>query len=702
LSMALASVGEATDQQVVTSLLALEVALQQQRETLDPYSAEFAALTERLANVRGQLDEYALAAEAASIAEAGAARKTATANREAAASVADLTQRKMDLNEATETDAIAAFAAYEQALRAEIALVDENTVEYVELREELERILAIKQALEDGPQKGPVATGAEALRKNVENFGKSLGLTADTAEKFAGRLMNDLPLLGAAANGWQDLLLGLLTSTEGFGDLMEAINGILNPIIDVLEMLFPPLIDLVNALAPIVQVAAALVNVALQPLLFVIQKVFTPAITFVANLITSIWNAIANTLNKVLGVFGVRIPTVGGKPEETPGGPRVLGESGGIQVRMDANGNPSLFIGGDAAPSGSIARQRSVVAALRQALDNATTEEERSRIRNLLTQNETVLNQMTGEGAPAGGGSPEPEAPRGRINQLEARRRELQGLIASSDSEEEIARYNAELRSVDAELARLRGLGAPVADPGDETAPPESSDPTGLLPSLRAERAALAKQLDLARSPEEIARINDQIRDVDARINELQNLTLRPPEEREEETRGLISRLEADRRALQQQLLLAETPEEIARLNDGIRSIDAQLADLRALTNDLPAEIGDEVGNEIGDSIERVSPDFSFGGTAQSVQLAVATPLLDASIRMLEASQNMQRIFGAVGVEGAIGFSALPAFNSAIERVTPVLERLLAEGVSINVGAAPASGGSTTAYLRGV
>jgi hypothetical protein len=70
---------------------------------------------------------------------------------------------------------------------------------------------------------------------------------------------------------------------------------------------------------------------------------------------------------------------------------------------------------------------------------------------------------------------------------------------------------------------------------------------------------------------------------------------------------------------------------------------------------------------------------------------------------MLEASQNMQRIFGAVGPDGAPGFSALPAFNSAIERMTPVLERLLSEGVSINVGgAAPATGGSSTAYLRGV
>lgn len=702
LQTALAGVGEATDQQVVAGLVSLEAAILQQRETLDPYSAEFAALTERLIEVRGQLDDYAIAAEEAAAREASATLDAATANREAAASVADLTERKIALGEATDNDAIAALTAYEQALRSEIALVDQNSTAYVELREELERILALKTALEEGDQK-PAATGAAALRKGVEDFGKSLGLSTEAAEGFAGSIMDQVPLLGAAANGWQDLLLGLLMSTEGFGDLMEAMNGILNPIIDVLETLFPPLIELVNALTPVIQVIAALVNVALQPFLFVITKILTPAITFVANLIVSIWNGIANALNAILSIFGVRIPTIdrgaGGGGGTNEADQRILGESGGVQVRMDSTGGqPYLIYSSDAAPAGSIARQRSVVSALRQAFDNATTDEERSRIRNVLTREEATLDRMTGEGGATPGGPAEPEEPTtGKINRLEERRRELTTLIAGSESEEEIARYNAELRDVDAELARLRGLGGPVSGP------PAEEGPTGLLPALRAERADLVRQLEAAQTPEEIARINDQISDVDARINELQNLTLRPEEEQAPEAQGLIMRLEAERRDLQQRLMLAETPEEIARLNDGIRAIDAQLADLRALTNDLPTEIGDEVGDEVEAPLERLSPDFSFGGTAQSVQLAVATPLLDASIRMLEASQNMQRIFGAVGVEGAVGFSALPAFNSAIERITPVLERLLAEGVSISVGeSAPASGGSSTAYLRGV
>lgn len=704
LQTALVGVGEATDQQVVAGLLSLEAAIQQQRETLDPYSMEYAQLTERLIEVRGELEEYAVAAQEASEREAAATLESATANREAAAAVVELTSRKMALSEATENDAIAAINAYEQALREEIAMVEQDTLAYVELREELERILELKQALEEGDKK-PAATGAAALREGIESFAASLGASSEAAASFAGTIMDQVPLLGAAAGGWMDLLLGLLTSTEGFGDLMEAMNGILNPIIDVLETLFPPLIELVNALQPVIQVVAALVNVALQPFLFVITKILTPAITFVANLIVTIWNAIANALNAILGVFGVRIPTVerpgaggGGGGGTDSADERILGESGGVQVRLDSTGgNPYLIYTADAAPAGSIARQRSVVSALRQAYDNAVTDQERSRIQTVLTREEATLQRMTGqETAPPG--PTEPEAPRGRIGRLEARRRELQTLINESESEDDIARYNAELRSVDEELNRLRGLGAPAGE-----APPEEAAPSGLLPSLRAERADLMRQLEQAETPEEIARINDQIRDVDARINELQNLTLQPIEEREPEAMGLIARLEAERRDLQEQLMLAETPEEIARLNDSIRAIDAQLSDLRALTNDLPEEIGDEVGDEVQEPLERISPDFSFGGTAQSVQLAVATPLVDASIRMLEASQNMQRIFGAVGPDGAPGFSALPAFNSAIERMTPVLERLLAEGVSINVGgAAPATGGSSTAYLRGV
>jgi hypothetical protein len=48
-----------------------------------------------------------------------------------------------------------------------------------------------------------------------------------------------------------------------------------------------------------------------------------------------------------------------------------------------------------------------------------------------------------------------------------------------------------------------------------------------------------------------------------------------------------------------------------------------------------------------------------------------------------------------------MGFGALPPFTSAIERITPVLERLLLEGVSISFNGAAAVANDSNEYLRG-
>jgi hypothetical protein len=77
--------------------------------------------------------------------------------------------------------------------------------------------------------------------------------------------------------------------------------------------------------------------------------------------------------------------------------------------------------------------------------------------------------------------------------------------------------------------------------------------------------------------------------------------------------------------------------------------------------------------------------EMNFGGVPQSVQLAVATPLLEASRLMLDAATMMQHTFGSM-LPGSVGFGALPPFTDVLSRMTPVLERLLDEGVSINVG----------------
>jgi hypothetical protein len=86
------------------------------------------------------------------------------------------------------------------------------------------------------------------------------------------------------------------------------------------------------------------------------------------------------------------------------------------------------------------------------------------------------------------------------------------------------------------------------------------------------------------------------------------------------------------------------------------------------------------------------------------VQLAVATPLVEASAANAgRRKRNEQSVFGSMLPGGQAGFGALPPFTSAIERMTPVLERLLEEGVSVMMGQAQSGPmASPTAFLRGV
>lgn len=619
LASALQSVGEATEERVVIALLGLEAAIEQQRATLSPYSQEFADLTERLATVRDRLQAYSDAAKAAATAQEGANLRDATSTREAAAAALELTQRKERLAMATVPDVIESINQYEQALRAETLLVGENTAEYVALAEELKRIAELKALLEDGPKR-PVQTGAEALRAGVESFGVSLGLSAEAAQSFAGTILNAVPWLSAAANGWQDLLWSLLSSTEGFDGLMQAINGILDPIIGVLEQLFPPLIELVNALKPVIEVVAALVSVALQPFLFVLKSILIPAITFVANIIKAVWNGIANAINAVLRVIGIRyrVPTIGDAPAEPPAGDApgdsgqdgVIGSSNGVEVRIDAGGNPSISYTSKAPPAGTIARQRAVVAALQQAVENAPGEIQRSTLRARLAKERQTLDAMVKEGQEEEATSPTP--PRDPVPPREP------------------------------------------TPPGEPTAPTEPTEPVperelGLLEQLQRERSEWVRRLEEARTEDEIRLATSNIRRLDAEISRLRNLGA-PSGGTElggESTDG--------RRPRDTIFVPAPTP---------------PAPDAPAPT---PVPERPVVFPEDG---------LNFAQVSQSVQFAVATPLVEASLRMLEAA----RLFSGVGAGQTGLFDAVPPFTAVLERLTPVLDRLIAEGVDVNVG----------------
>jgi len=247
----------------------------------------------------------------------------------------------------------------------------------------------------------------------------------------------------------------------------------------------------------------------------------------------------------------------------------------------------------------------------------------------------------------------------GRIAQLVATRADLVRQRDSAKSESDIARLNREIASVDAEIARLRGLGieAPTVSPpvtrppASPPAPIQPAPPSPFQPTPGAPSAP-------------------------------------PPPP------GSIAALEEERRALQAQLRVAAEGE-IPELNKRIAALGEEISRLQRLGLGGP-----DLAKEIGKELQEVT----FGRTPQSIQLAVATPLVEASNRMLDAANVMNRVFGSMIPGQELGFGALPPFTSAIERMTPVLERLLSEGVSVMMGQQSNAGplGSPTAFLRGV
>jgi hypothetical protein len=86
---------------------------------------------------------------------------------------------------------------------------------------------------------------------------------------------------------------------------------------------------------------------------------------------------------------------------------------------------------------------------------------------------------------------------------------------------------------------------------------------------------------------------------------------------------------------------------------------------------------------------------MQFGSISQSVQLAVATPLVEASLRMLDAANIMNAVFGNMLPGTEMGFGSVSPFTNVLQRMTPLLERIIDEGISVNVsqqiGARPGS-----------
>jgi uncharacterized small protein (DUF1192 family) len=270
-----------------------------------------------------------------------------------------------------------------------------------------------------------------------------------------------------------------------------------------------------------------------------------------------------------------------------------------------------------------------------------------------------------------------------------------------SQTERDLIRL--EIERIQATINRMRGVEAPAPKPVDERekAPPKEPavpPPSGSIEALRAEAAALSAERGRTTDPARLAEINNRLFDINLEIRRLEAVGM-PGDEPTAPTptapkppAGTIAALEEERRALQDQLRVA-SESEIPELNTRIAALNEEINRLQRLG------LGQEAVKEFESVLDRAT----FGNTPQSIQLAVATPLVEASHRMLDAADVMNRVFGSMMPGSESGFGALPPFTSAIERMTPVLERLLSEGVSVMMGQRSDSGplGSPTAFLRG-
>lgn len=154
-----------------------------------------------------------------------------------------------------------------------------------------EMVLVISAALGEVDQKLIAKTDSWAATL-AQSFAESLGELGSLVTAFR-KGMEDSggdPLAAAMA-----VFVELLKKSKAFAVLLDVLNPLVQTLADTVGAVLEPMIPLVMVLSEI-----------LTPALRGIAKVFT----WVADIVVEIWNALANTINFILGWLGVNIPTI--------------------------------------------------------------------------------------------------------------------------------------------------------------------------------------------------------------------------------------------------------------------------------------------------------------------------------------------------------------------------------------------------------
>jgi hypothetical protein len=541
----------------------------------------------------------------------------------------------------------------ETALLDQMSRVHENTAEWHELEMQLERIRAIMAmlGLDTGGVPAPLAAvdnavqqGVQALRTYLDDAGGAIGqfgnLALDVALKF--------PLVGAALDGFSiEVTEAGKVIVQGF-DPVKALTAMFMELLGKSES-FGKLIQMVNErLAPL---AERIIEPLVRVLGTLLEAVF-PVIEILVNLIEiglkPFLFIFTNVLAPLLTGLANTIRNVWNAFARVIPGMKRIKEPSKTEKqtgpRVVSVSERETQYAGLTIRMDTIAGQEQMLQAAREFERTARTQRERDLIRVEIERRQNTIALFRGAQDPNTIIPPEPptSAPVGSIEALRAEAAALNAERARTTDAVRLAEINNRLLDINLEVRRLEAIGVPVTEPIERPTDRPGATPTPTAP--------------------------------------------KPPP-------GTIAALEEERRALQDQLRVA-SESEIPELNTRIAALNEEITRLQRLG------LGQNAVEEFESVLERAT----FGATPQAIQLAVATPLVEASHRMLDAADVMNRVFGSMMPGSETGFGALPPFTSAIERMTPVLERLLEEGVSVMMGQQSGAGplASPTAFLRGV
>jgi phage-related protein len=178
---------------------------------------------------------------------------------------------------------------------------------------------------------GSAIVGSSGVLSGAADAWKTSQTDPETGEKKA---TIDL------AGGITGVLTSLITSSSQFGELMEAINPILQKVADFFGRLLTPLIPIVTLIADALMPLLNLLEPFLLQITWLLEKVVTPIISFLSNLIITIYNTIAGVFNWVLGIIDslpfvsvkYRLPTAETVNPATATAEESTASGGGTQV----------------------------------------------------------------------------------------------------------------------------------------------------------------------------------------------------------------------------------------------------------------------------------------------------------------------------------------------------------------------------------